>query len=217
MANQEIRLKAELRSETGSGAAGRLRRAGFVPAAVNRIKGDTTLVKLNAHDFEKILRVHGSEPILIALDVDGEQINVLMRELQTNVITDAAVHVDFVEILLTEKVTVQIAIRLTGEAEGVKVGGVMQQVLWTLDVECLPTKIVENFDVDVSELGIGDSLHVRDITLDADYTVITGADELVVNITAPRTAVSSTDETDEGAEEDSSEAPVEDNQSEEGA
>lgn len=174
MANEEIKLKAEQRTEQGSAAAGRMRRAGAIPAAVNRIEGGTTLVKFDAHEFKTMMRHHSSEHVLVTIELDGKSIPALMREVQYNVITGAPIHVDFGEISLTKKIRVLIPLILRGEPEGVKLeGGVLQQNLRDIDVDCLPTDIVEHFDVDVSALKLSQSLFVRDLSLGEKYTVVT--------------------------------------------
>lgn len=176
MSNQEIKIKAQLRteSEKGSKAAGRLRRAGFLPAAVNRIEGGTTLVKFNAHEFELSLRKHTSEHILVTIDLDGQSVPALLREMQHNVLTGVPIHVDFGEVSLTKKIRVSIPIRLIGEPEGVKLGGgVLQQTQREVEVDCLPSDILEHFDVDVSALKLAQTLFVRDLQMGEKYTIIT--------------------------------------------
>jgi len=190
MANVEIRVKAELRTEQGSCAAGRLRRAGSIPAAVNRIEGGTTLVKFDAHAFKAMLRHHASEQMLVTLELDGKDVPALMREVQYDVLTGHPIHVDFGEVSLTKKIRVQIGVRLMGEPEGVKVeGGILQQMLRTVDVDCLPTAIVEHFDVDVSSLKLNQSLFVRDLKMGDAYTIITGKDVAVATVAAPEEEV----------------------------
>jgi len=185
MANEEIRMKAELRTEQGSCAAGRLRRAGTVPAAVNRIEGGTTLVKFDAHAFNALLRHHASEHVLVTLELDGKDIPALMREIQHDVITGAPIHVDFGEVSLTKKIRVTIPVRLLGEPEGVKVGGgILQQSIRAIEVDCLPMDIVEHFDVDVSALKLDQSLFVRELKLDEKYVIITTKDIPVATVVA---------------------------------
>jgi len=186
MANQEIKLKAELRTEQGSSASGRLRRAGNIPAAVNRIEGGTTLVKFDAHEFKLMLRHHDSDHVLVTLELDGKDIPALMREVQHDVVTGAPIHVDFGEVSLSKKIRISIPVRLFGEPEGVKVGGgILQQMLRSIDVDCLPTDIVEHFDVDISALKLSQSLFVRELNLGEKYTVVTSKDVAVATVAAP--------------------------------
>ncbi len=200
MANDTIRMKAEPRTEQGSVAAGRLRRAGSIPAAVNRIGGDTTLVKLDAHAFTNMMRHQASEQMLVTLDLDGQEVSALMREVQYDVMTGAPIHVDFGEVSLSEVVRVSIPLHLKGEPEGVKIdGGILQQMLRSVEVECLPNEIIDAFNIDVSELKVGQSIFVRDLTLGDAYTLITGEDDVIATVAAPTVVEEETDETEEEA------------------
>jgi large subunit ribosomal protein L25 len=184
MANQ-IMLKAEARTEQGSGAARRLRRAGFVPAAINSLDGGTKLLKLNAHAFGSMLRHHTSDHLLINVELDGKVVPALLREVQHDVMDGSAVHADFGEVSLTKKIRINIGLRLVGEPEGVKTeGGILEQTLRQIEVECLPTDMVESFQVDVSALKLGQSLAVRDLKLGDLFTVITGKDVAVATVVA---------------------------------
>ena len=176
---EQLELKTELRgaTEQGSKASGRLRRSGLIPAAVNRIEGGTTLIKFDAHAFEMMLKHHTSEHVLVYLDMDGKVVPALMREVQHNVMTSKPIHVDFGEVSLTKKIRVSIPIRVLGEPEGVKLGGgVLQQTLRAIDVECLPTDIIEHFDVDVTPLKLAQTLFVRDLAMGDKYTIMTPKD-----------------------------------------
>ncbi len=205
MASNAIELKAELRTEHGSGAAGRLRRAGIVPGAVNRIGGETVLIKVDEHNFKLMLRDNPGDQLLVALSIDGgKALPVLMREVQFHPVTGLPIHVDFGEISMTEKTRIAIPVNLEGEPEGVKTsGGVLQQVTWQIDVECLPTAIVDNFTVDVSNLDVGQSILIGDMNLGDDYLVLTDAEVVVATVAAPRVAAatSSDEEGDEAAGE----------------
>jgi len=201
MANEQIKMKAEPRTEQGSVAAGRLRRAGSIPAAVNRIGGDTTLVKLDAHAFTNMLRHHAAEQMLVTLDLDGQEVPALMREVQYDVMTGAPIHVDFGEVSLSETVRVAISLHLKGEPEGVKTGGgILQQMLRSVEVECLPNEIIDAFNVDVSALKTGQSVFVRDLKLGDAYTLITGADAVIATVAAPEEEAEAEEEADKAPE-----------------
>ncbi len=183
--SKEIRIKAEPRQEQGSGAVRRLRRKGIVPAAMNRIAGGTTMLQVNAHDFENMLRHHSANQLLVTVELDGQSVPALLREVQTDVMTGEAIHADFGEISLTRKLRVSIGLRLTGEPDGVKnEGGILEQTLRQVEVECLPADMVEFFTVDVSALKLGQSLSVKELKLDAKYTPITHGDVSVATIVA---------------------------------
>lgn len=183
----QVRIKAEARTEQGTGAVRRLRRTGMIPGSVMKMKkGGTELIKLPAHDFMMAMRGHAAKQLLVTLDMDGREVPALMREMQNDVLAGTPIHVDFSEVSLTEKVRVTVPLFLTGEAVGVKLGGgVLEQVLRTVDVDCLPTDIAEKFDIDISQLGLDQTLFVRDLKLGDKFTVATRGELAVAVVKAP--------------------------------
>ena len=172
----QIRIKAEVRTEQGTGAVRRLRRAGLVPASVMSMnKGGTKLIKFNAHEFMMAMRGRSGKQLLVTLDVNGTEVPALLREMQNDVLAGTPIHVDFSEVSLSQKVRVTVPLYLVGEATGVKIGGgVLEQTLRAVEVECLPTDIVEKFEVDVSALGLDQTLFVRDLQLGDKQTLRRG-------------------------------------------
>lgn len=184
---EPIKINASERTEMGSGAVRRLRRAGMIPGSVMRMnKGGTMLVKFDAHDFMMAMRGHTSKQVLAMLDMNGSTVPALMREMQNDVIAGTPIHVDFSEVALDQKVRVTIPVYLTGEAVGVKIGGgVLEQVLRNVVVDCLPTALVEKFTVDVSKLGLDQTLFARDLNLGADFTLVTRGELAVATVKNP--------------------------------
>jgi len=185
-----IKIKAEDRAEKGTGAVRRLRRAGKIPGSVMLMnKGGVRLVTFDAHEFMLGLRGHSSKQLLVTLDINGGEMSALMREMQNDVVAGTPIHVDFSEVSLSEKVRVTVPMYLTGEAVGVKLGGgVLEQVLRTVEVECLPTDIVEKVNVDVTNLGLDQTLFVRDLQLGDKLTVVTRGELAVAVVKAPEGA-----------------------------
>ncbi len=183
----QIRIKAEPRTEQGTGAVRRLRRTGMIPGSVMKMKkGGTELIKLPAHDFMMAMRGRSGKQLLVTLDMNGTDVPALMREMQNDVLAGTPIHVDFSEVSLSEKVRVTVPVFLTGEPVGVKLGGgVLEQVLRTIDVDCLPTDIAEKFDVDVSSLGLDQTMFVRDLKLGDKYTVVTRGEFALAVVKAP--------------------------------
>jgi large subunit ribosomal protein L25 len=183
---KEIRMKAAVRPELGSIAARRLRRTGVLPAAVKRLSGASESIGLDAHTFENTMRHHSGDTLLVTLDLGGTDVPTLLREVQHDVISGLAIHADFGEISLTKKLRVSILLKLVGEADGVKNGGgILEQTLRHVDVECLPADLVESVDVDISVLKLGESLTVGELTLASSYTVLTHANLTVATVVAP--------------------------------
>ena len=188
----QIKIKAAVRTEQGTGAVRRLRRTGMIPGSVMKMKkGGTELIKLPAHDFMMAMRGRASKQLLVTLDMDGKEVPALMREMQNDVLAGTPMHVDFSEVSLTEKVRVKVPIYLTGEAVGVKIGGgILQQALRTIEVDCLPEDIAEKFLIDVSQLGLDQTLFVRDLQLGEKQTIVTRGELAVAVVKAPADAAS---------------------------
>ena len=192
---KEIRMKADLRTGQGSAAARRLRRKGILPAVVKRLSGVSELIEFDALAFDNAMRHHSGDNVLVTLETGGQNVSALLRELQHDVISGNPTHADFGEVSLTEKVRVSIVIRLHGEADGVKnAGGVLDQSLRHVEVECLPTDMIEMIDVDVTALKLGESITAGDLKLDERYTLLTHADVPLATVVAP--------EAEEEAEDD---------------
>ena len=182
-----IKIKAAARTEQGTGAVRRLRRSGQIPGSVMKMKkGGTELIKLPEHDFMMAMRGRTGKQILVTLDMNGTEVPALLREMQNDVLKGTPIHVDFSEVSLSEKVRVTIPLYLVGEATGVKLGGgVLEQVLRTIDIDCLPTDIPEKFDIDVTALGLDQTMFVRDLNLGDKYTIVTSGELAVAVVKAP--------------------------------
>jgi len=196
----QITLTASVRTEQGSKAAGRIRRAGKIPGVVKRMTGESTLIELDAHAYEMTMRGHHGDQALVAIDLGGTRLSALLREIQHDVITGKVTHVDFGEVDMGHAVRVEIALNLVGVPDGVKNGGgVLEQELRSIHVDCLPADIVESFDVDVSALKVGDKLLASQLTLGDKYRVTTHKDTVVASVVAA----------DEESETPAAEAPAE--------
>lgn len=183
-----IKLAANKRDIRGSRRVSRLRKDGWLPGIVYNNKGQSQLVQLKRHEFELLLRHRAGENLIMDLTVDSDAPRkVLLKDIQRDHIRDNLVHVDFLEISLTSKLRVPVAIRLTGEPLGVsQEGGVLEHLVRTVEIECLPIDIVKEFVLDVSQLKIGDSLFVRNLTWDPKkITLLTAPDIAVASVLMP--------------------------------
>jgi large subunit ribosomal protein L25 len=183
-----IKLAANKRDIRGSRRVSRLRRDGWLPGIVYDTRGQSQPIQLKRHEFELLLRRRAGENLImdLALDDDAPR-KVLLKDVQRNHIQDHLMHVDFLEISLTRKLRVPVAIRLTGEPFGVtQEGGILEHLVRAVDVECLPADIVKEFVLDVSPLKIGDSLFVRDLKIDAEkMTALTAPDIAIASVLMP--------------------------------
>ena len=189
---ERIQLNVQVREEIGKRLTKSLRREGFIPAVVYREGKETVNLKLSEKDLFETLHTEAGENVLINLKIaDGakgknKERTVIIKEIQHHPIKDQILHVDFQEILLTEKLTVDIPIAAKGEAEGVlKQEGVLEHILWEAKVECLPTDIPEKIEVDVTHLKIGDSIFVRDIQVPPGVKILNDPEQVVIAVEPP--------------------------------
>jgi large subunit ribosomal protein L25 len=179
-------LTAERRDGTGKGPAGRARRDGLVPAVVYGLGEANVSVAVSARELTHILA--GGANTLITLKVDGKDQLTLARQVQRNPVKGTLVHVDFVRVRADQTIVADVSVHLIGDAEGVNLGGVLEQLLHTVSIEARPTEIPSELECDVSSLGIGDGVRIRDLIVPPGVTVRHEDDELVAQVAAPRVA-----------------------------
>jgi large subunit ribosomal protein L25 len=180
-----IPLSGTRRDRLGKGGARKTRAAGLIPGVLYG-HGETPIpVQLPAREFDLALRQHkGSNP-LVSLRVDVGDYTALIRDVQYDPLSHDILHLDFQHISLTESVEVQVAVHVTGLAVGVKDGGgILELITRHVEVRCLPTAIPSSLDVDVSHLGVGDSVHVRDLIV-PDVEILTDPSATVATVVAP--------------------------------
>jgi large subunit ribosomal protein L25 len=179
-------LLAEARPERGSRRAGRIRRQGKVPAVVYGLDSDTLTVSVPARELAHILTSATGVNTLITLKLDGKEHLTLARQIQRHPTRGEFIHVDFIRIRADVAVQAEVAVRLEGEPIGVREGGVLEQLVLTLSIEAKPADIPVALELDVTPLDIGDQLHVFDLSLPSGVTTSQEAEELVVQVVAPR-------------------------------
>lgn len=187
-------LKGERRVAAGTRAAARLRKAGKLPGILYGHKIDPVPVALNKHDVGHLLD-HGAH--LVNLDVDGEVQACLFKDAQYDYLGAELVHVDLTRVDLTERVKVHVEIEIRGTAKGIGDGGVLTASLKELEIECLVTDIPETIRVDVSELGLDQVLHVKDLHLESGLTPMSDPEVVVAMVREP--AVKADEEVDAAA------------------
>lgn len=200
MTNESAKLTARTRTTSGKGAARQLRRSGQLPAVVYGRRDETESLALDTHELSRLLsKIHAATTV-IDLEVDGGKPRpVLIREIQRHPYRPQLLHVDFFEIRADVKIRVQVPIHLVETPAGVEMGGMLQFLRHELEVECLPNEIPSGFEVDVSALEIGDSLHVSDV--DAGGVAIL-EDETVTICTVVPPAIEEEEEVDEELDEE---------------
>ena len=192
-------IEAELRTETGKGAARRIRRSGLIPGVVYGRGNEPRSIKVDPLDIKKLLQSNAIFDLTFVGE-DGEESTVIIKDYQKDVIKQNLLHVDFQFISMDEKITVSVPMRLEGEAVGVHDGGVLQQLLREIDIDVLPSEIPEEITIDISELEVGESLSVADLELPEDFDLVTDSDEVIVTVVTP-TELEEEDEEEEEEEE----------------
>jgi len=194
----DITLASEPRTQLGSRPSGRLRREGKVPAVVYGLGIDTLSITVPARELQHILAGEAGANSLITLDVDGEDVLTLARQIHRHPTKGEVVHVDFVRISRNVAVSAEIPIHTVGESEGVKDGGLLEQLMFHLTVEAMPGNIPVALEIDVTPLAIGDQLRVEEMPLPDGVSTEIEGDTVVVQVTAPRVATAEEGEAIEG-------------------
>lgn len=188
---ERISLNANIRNESGKGVARSLRRSGRIPAVLCG-KGVSTSLSLDPSRVRKLIMLGHAESTLIDLKLEGaadksDKIAIL-RDYQTDPLTGELLHVDFFEVSMDEKIRVTVPIELTGKTPvGVVEGGLLQLVSREVEIECLPSMIPDNILADASALAVGDSLHVRDLTIPDGIKFVSEPEHVILYIAAPVT------------------------------
>ncbi len=198
-----VPLEGRVRPGTGKGPARQARRLGFIPGVMYGHGETPVALNIPRSDFDLAMKTHRGGNVIVALRLDGggEQTTII-REVQRDPVSHEILHLDFHHISLTEKVQVEVNVHLVGLPDGVKNGGgILEHITRSIAIECLPTEIPPRIDLDVSHLSIGDSIHVRDITVekalilsDGDVTIATVVPPTVLAEPVPAEVVATTAE-----------------------
>ncbi len=186
---QKVVFKAEKRDEIGKGRARSLRRQGMLPAVLYAA-GASTPIKIQSKEVTKLMSSGGGEHVLINIELSDDKKEkkdhwALVKDYQLDPIRNELLHVDFIEISLEKKIKITTPIIITKEPMGIKKGGILQQLMRDIEIECLPTQIPEGIEVDASSLDIGHTLHVSDLAVKEGIKIISDPKEVIMTVTAP--------------------------------
>lgn len=206
-----VELKATTRTTTGNGPARALRRQGRIPAIVYGPKSEPGMLSIDTHDIELLIKagsVGHSIFNLVIDDGDGTRA-AMIKELQTHPVSQDILHIDFYEVSMKRKIKVNVPVVTTGMATGVELGGMLQIVRRELEVFCLPDAIPQEITIDITDLEIGDSVHIEDIKIEGDVEIPHEVDFTILTILAPK-ALEEEEEVEEDEElEEGEEAETE--------
>ena len=196
-----------MRKSVGNGPARVLRRAGQIPAVLYGRKIEPVLLSVNTKDLEQVLKTGGFGQLILNLVIqNGKKVTkaAMIKELQTHPVSGNLIHIDFYEVDMKRQIKVMVPVFTTGKSVGIEEGGLLNIVRRELEVSCLPGDIPEAIEIDISELGIGDSIHLEDVPLGENVEVATDVNYTVVTVLSPKVeeeVVEEEEEELEGAEE----------------
>ncbi|MCL2831532.1 MAG: 50S ribosomal protein L25 [Treponema sp.] len=174
----QVVFKAQGRTGNGSVKARRVRRIGRIPGVLYGRSGKAISIDLDAREFTNGIR-NISESTIVKLEVDGKSFDAFVKDTQRNIRDGNILHVDFYEVESGVVLRARVSIHLKGNAVGVRDGGILEFPLHEVEVECLPQYLPERIDLDISNLGTNQSIHVRDLVLDKNVRVLSNNDQVI--------------------------------------
>ena len=174
-------LSVKIREKTGKSAARELRRNDEIPAVLYGLKDNLSL-SVGSKEFTKVLADKGRSALIDLKVEGGKQHKVILKETQTHPLKELCVHADFLEVALDKAVKVSVPVNLVGQSPGEKLGGIVNHILKTLEVECLPTNIPQVFDVDMLGVELDQVVHVSDMQLPEGVKVLQRPAEAIVSV-----------------------------------
>lgn len=202
-------LTAARRQQTGKGAARSLRREGRIPAVLYGGGRDNAALSVDIHDMEILLNKVSPSQALLDLSFSGggaEKRTVMIKELQIDPVKFKYLHVDFYEVKMDQQITTTVPVAAVGTSKGVEEGGVLQIIRRELEVNCLPGDIPEQIEIDITNLDIGDSVHVEDIRLGEKIEVPYETNFTILTVVSPAMEREEVEEAEEEAGEEAEEA-----------
>ena len=199
---EKVILKVETREGTGKRIAKDLRKKALIPAVAYKAGEKSLSLQLPLGDMDEVLHTKAGENVIITLKIAGpakaKDKTVVIKEIQRDPIKGEILHVDFNEISLTEMLKVNVPLMSKGESSGVKKdGGVLEHIIWELQVECLPTDIPEKIELDVTSLNIGDAIYVKNIVLPEGVKVLNDPELIAFIVKPPKVEAPKVEEVEE--------------------
>ena len=185
---EQINLDVQLRNGLGSAQAAKVRRANFIPAVIYGGKVKPTTIQADRKTYDRIYRQHAGESLIYHLNVmdNGKKVAdfpAIVKDIQLHPVTDQVIHLDFNRISLDKEIEIKVKVITKGEAIGVKRdGGTLDHTMWELDIICLPNNIPHHIEVDITNLGIHDAVHVKDLVLPSGVRTKHDPDSVVATV-----------------------------------
>jgi len=185
-----IELKTNIRTTTGNGPARRLRQKGQIPAVLYGPGTESVLLSVNISDIDMILKKGriGQALLNLVIPNNGETSTktVMVKELQHHPVSRDFLHIDFYEVAMDRKIMVNIPVTTIGKAKGVETGGILQIIRRELEVQCFPLDVPESIEIDITDLDVGDSIHLGDIARQSKIEFLDDENFTVVTVVTPK-------------------------------
>jgi large subunit ribosomal protein L25 len=179
-------LKAQSRTATGKNECNRIRSKGYIPAVMYS-HGKTEALQISEHEFSKLFRGHISESVLINMDFEGAPgQNVIIKDYQLDPVSGRVLHLDFYKVTTGEKLHTVVPVIIKGTSKGERLGGIMEVLERELEIECLPTELPEKIEIDVTDLDLAHSIHIRDLPVSGSMRFLADGDRAVVTVLVPK-------------------------------
>jgi large subunit ribosomal protein L25 len=202
-------LEVSIRTRPGKSGAKEVRKRGNIPAVLYGKGTEPVLLSVNPGLLKKALSTEAGENTLLEITYKDDSKEVkklsLLRDIQYDFLTSKPIHFDFQALDINKKITVNVPVKIVGKARGIKEGGILEEILREIPVECLPKHIPNSFEVDVTDLDIGHSIHVSALKVSEDFQILKDDEETIVTILAPKMEVEAPAAVVEGAEEKAAE------------
>ncbi len=184
---EKVDLAAKIRESKGKGAAHKSRAEAFVPAVLYGKKREPEMLTLVAKDIQKIMHSKAGMNMLLNVKLEGKNEEMAMlKEVQVHPVSGNLIHVDLYSVNMNEPIDVKVPVIIKGEAPGVKLGGILEFHLREIDIKCLPAKLPDSIEVDISALNLGDTVHVKDLKVAEGITIKDDLNETVLLVSIPQ-------------------------------
>jgi len=200
---EHYELNATVRKTTGNSPARELRRGGHIPAVIYGPQTESVLLSVNNKEFEQILKKGNIGSIILNLVIqNGKKVTkpAMIKELQSHPVSGEFLHIDFYEIDMQRKINVMIPIVTKGISKGVELGGLLQIIRREIEVLCMPGDIPEAIELDITDLDVGDSVHVEEIPLGDNVELLADINFTVLTIVSPKVEEVEEEEEEEALE-----------------
>ncbi len=196
-----IVIEAQVRVERGKNANRRLRKAGRIPAVIYGPGKEPLAVSVKPEEVRAILHSETGRNTIFTVSVDGsENNNAMLKDYQLDPVRGELIHADFLQIAMDRALQLTVNVEIVGEAEGVKIGGVLDFVTRSVEVECLPSDIPESIKVDVTHLKVNDCIRVKDIQVPPKISIVTDPEVVIATVIPPVKEVAPVEAAPEAAE-----------------